>query len=107
MVEPCPFCLVLCVAVHLEQCLYFVQKRFFGGIIRCSEVRGSLEHQVLEVVGETCCLCRVVLSSHLHGNVGLDARSLLVYGHIYLQTVVKGVDLCLKRVTCHSLISVL
>ena len=107
MVYTCSFSLVLCVAVHLEQCLDLIQKRLLSSIVGCSELLASLEHKVLEVVGESGCLGRVVLTSDLYCNVGLDARGLLVYTHIHLQSVVKGVHLCTQRVVCHSLILVL
>ena len=39
------------------------------------------------------CLLGIVLSAYAHCNESLDARFLLVDGHINLETIVKGVDL--------------
>ena len=62
---------------------------------------------MLEVVCQTCCLGRVVLASHLYGDVSLDARLFLIYRHVNLQPIVKSIYPGLKRVTFHSLIFVL
>lgn len=81
-------------AVNLEEGLDGVEHRLLGGVVGGSEALRALEHQVLKVVGESCRLLRIILAADLDRDVGLHARSLLVDGHINLQPVVKGVDLC-------------
>lgn len=44
------------VPVDLEQALYLVQHGLLGGIVGGSELFGTFEHQVLEVVGQSGCL---------------------------------------------------
>jgi hypothetical protein len=39
--------------VDLKQLLDFVEHRLFGGIVRRAVLFRALEHQMLEVVGET------------------------------------------------------
>ena len=62
---------------------------------------------MLEVVCQTSCFRRVVLSSYLYSNVSLDARLFLIYRHIHFHAVVKSIYLGFKRVAFHSLIFVL
>ena len=50
---------------------------------------------------------RVILASCPDCYVGLEAGGLLVDRHINLQSIVKGVYLCLERVSLDSLIFVL
>ena len=107
MVDRCSFSLVSCVAIDLEEGFDLVEKRFFRSIVGRSEVLRALEHQVLEIVGETGSLRRVVLSSYLYRDVGLDAGCLLVYAHVDLQAVVERIDLRSERIVFHSLVLVL
>lgn len=72
-----------------------------------AELLRALEHQVLEVVGETRGLGRVVLASYLHGDECLDSWFLVIDAQVHLQTVVKCVDSCLGRVSVHLLVFVL
>ncbi len=94
-------------AVNLEQCLDRVEHRLLGGVVGGSEVLCAFEHQVLKVVGESCGLFRVVLAAYLDGDVGLHARSLLVDGHINLESVVESVDLRVHRISLDCLVLVL
>ena len=90
------------------ECLFnLVQQWLFHFVVLGAEVVGTLEHQVFEVVGQTGCFGGVVLTAYTHGDVGLDARRLLVDAHVHFQPVVQGVDACLKRVVGNSLVTVL
>ena len=104
MVDCLPACLVHGHPVLLEQGLDFVKQRLLRCIIRGTELRGALEHKVLEVMGETCGLGRVILAPDLHCDVGLDARGLLVDGHEHFQTVVKGVNFGVLRIVLDGLV---
>ena len=66
----------------------------------------ALKHKVLEIVGKTRCLGRVVAAAGAHCYIGLDARFLLVDGHIHLHTVVKGINPRLHEVALNGLILV-
>ena len=52
-------------------------------------------------------LLGVVLGTHLYGDIGLDTRLLLVYRHIYLESVVKRIYAGVERVACNTLVLVL
>ena len=106
MIYRSPLSLVACGPVLLEQSLNLVKHRLFGGVVGSSEALGALEHQVLEIVGKTGSLTGVILASDLDSYVGLDSGGLLVYGHIYFQPVVKGVDFGVLRIPLHSLVFV-
>ena len=62
---------------------------------------------MFEIVCETGSLRRIILTSDLYSDVGLDAGSLLVHAHIDLQPVVERIDLSSERIALHSLILVL
>ena len=104
LVHGFPLCRVRQAAIHLIQGVNLGQQRFFGLIILGAELLGSLEHHVLQVVGQAGVVGRIVLSSSMHGDVGLDTGLVLVHGHIDLQPVVQGVNLCLQRISLHSVI---
>ena len=91
-------------AVCLIHVLYGVEQRSLLFSVRRSEAFRSLEHQVLQIVCQSCRLSRVVAASGAHGYVGLYARFLLVYRQIYLQSVVQSVYSCRHRVTFHRLV---
>ena len=94
-------------AVYLEQTLDLVEQGFLGLVVLRSELFGALEHEVFEVVGQTRRLLGIVLGAHLYGDVGLQARGFVVYGHVDLQSVVQSVDTGIERVARHALVSVL
>ena len=98
------FLRVLQGAVHLEQAVDGRKHRLFGLIVLRAELLGSLEHHVLEVVGETGIVGRIVLAARADGDVGLDPGLVLVDGHIHFQAVVQGVDLRLEGIALHGLI---
>ena len=100
-------CLVGLGAVHLEECLNLVEQGLLLGVVLCAEVLGALEHQVLEVVGKAGSLSGVVLATHTHGDVGLYARSLLIYGEVHLQSIVQCVDTALHGVAVDCLVAAL
>ena len=94
---------VLSNAILLKEGFYLIEKRFLGGIVGGSEAFRSLEHKMLEVMGQTGSLERVVLGAHLYGYVGLDAGSFLVYAHIDLEAVVERIDLGSEGIPLHRL----
>ena len=47
-------------AILLVARLYFVEERLFGGVVGGAELLRALKHQVLQIVGQTCGLCRIV-----------------------------------------------
>ena len=92
------------VLVDLVQLLYLVKQRFLGCIVRGAEMLGALEHDVLEIVGQTGVVSGVVLSAAADCDHGLEPRLVFVDGHVDLKTVVHGVDLGLEWVAFDSLI---
>ena len=78
--------------VFFVEALYLVEVWLFRFIVLCAELLGALEHEVLEVVGETGGLLGIVLASDAHCDEGLDTGLFLVDGHVDLEAVVKGVD---------------
>ena len=99
--------LVLRLAVDLEQLLDLVEHGLLGGIVRSAVVGRALEHQVLEVVGQTGRLGGVVLAADLHGDGRLQTRRLLVDAHVDFQAVGQGVDAGLHRITLDRFVLVL
>ena len=85
-------------AVLLEEVLDLVQHRLFGRIVAGAELLAALEHQVLEVVGETSGFVRIVLAAGAHRDESLDAGLFLVHGHIYLEPVVEGINQALHGI---------
>ena len=94
-------------AIDLELLLNLVEQGLFKCVVLGAELLGTFEHQVLEVVGQTGGLGGVVLSAYAHSDVGLDARSLFVDGHVDLQSVVQCVDTSLQRIVGDTLVAVL
>ena len=95
------------VVINLVQSLDLLDQTLFLGPVNSTEVAGTLEHQVFEVVGKTRGFGRVVLATHAHGDVGLDARNVLVHRHKHLQTVVQRVVDDVHRVILISLLVVI
>ena len=72
-----------------------------------AELLRTLEHQVFQVVGQTCRFRRVILRTCTYSDECLDTRFLRVYREIYLQTVVEGIDARLHHIPRNSLILVI
>ena len=106
MVSLAALCRVCHAAVLLVAVLDVVEIRLFLGVVDGAEFLCPLEHQVLQIVCESCCFGRVVAATGAHGDVGLDARLLVVYRQVDFQTVVEGVDAGVHRVTWHGLVLV-
>ena len=94
-------------AILLVASLNVVQQRSLGGGIGDTKLVGSLEHQVLQIVCQTRCLCRIVLRTRADSNERLDTGLLFVDGEIHLQTIVEGVDARLRHITLEGLILVI
>ena len=107
LVESLALSLVLGLAIDLEQLLNLVEQRLLGLVVLRAELLRTLEHQVLEVVSQTGCLGRVVLTTHANSDVGLDSGLLVADRHIYLQTVIQRIDTGLSRIALDALVSVL
>ena len=71
-------CRVGQLAVALISASDFVEIRLFLGMVCGSELLGSLEHQMLQIVGKTGCFGRVVSGTCLHCDVCLQTRLFLV-----------------------------
>ena len=95
------------VVIDLVQRLDLFELLLLFGPIQGAEVVRALEHQVLQIVGETRGFRGVVLTAHAHGNVSLDARNVLVYRHIHLQTVIQRVVDDVHRVVLIGLLVVI
>ncbi len=93
-------------AVSLVSTLYVVEIRLLFLHVGGTELSRSLKHQVLQIVGKTSCFCRVVTATGAHGDVGLDARLLVVHRQVNLQTIVESVDAGVHRIARHCLILV-
>ena len=86
-------------AILLVAGLDGVEKGLLGGIVACAVLLGALEHQVLQVMGQTGGLGRIVARTGAHGDMGRDARALVVLAEEDLKAVAQGVTLCSHRVT--------
>ena len=93
-------------AILLVAALDVVEQHSLGIRIGGAKLLRALEHQVLQVVGETGGLGGIVLRAGAHSNEGLDARLLGVYGEVDFQAVVEGVDAGLHLVALHSFVLV-
>lgn len=89
------------VAIRLEKGFDAVEHRLLCGVVGSAEVGCALEHHVLEIVGQTCCLRGVVFAAYAHGDIGLDARRTRVLAHEYLEPVGKGVNLGVQWIAGH------
>ena len=49
---------------------------------------GAFKHQMLKIVSQSGGFGRVVLAAYAYSDIRLDARLVLVNGHIHLQSVV-------------------
>ena len=94
-------------AIFLITLLYLVEQRSLSlRVIRAKQLR-TLKHQVLKIVSQTCCLCRIILRTSTYCDVSLYTWLLRISREIHLQTIVEGVDPRLHHVTWYSLILVL
>ena len=59
-------------------------------VVRTKLLR-TLEHQVLQVVSQTCGLRWVVLRTCTHSDIRLDPRLLLIHREIHLQPIIQGI----------------
>ena len=107
MIDSFTLSLVSSLAVNFKGLFDLVEQRLLYFIIHRAEMIGSLEHQVFEVVSQTGSFGRVIFTTHTHGDVGLDARFVLVDSHVHFQAVVQRVDARLERVVGNSLVAVL
>ena len=92
--------------IVLISALDVVEIRLLLSIVGCAELVGALKHKVLQIVGKTCSLGRVVARTRTYGYVRLYARLLLIYRQINLKSVGQGVDACLHRVALYGLVVV-
>ena len=92
--------------IVLISALDVVEIRLLLGIVGCAELVCTLKHQVLQIVGKTGSLGRVVARTRTYGDVRLYARLLLIYRQINLKSVGQGVDACLHRVALNGLVVV-
>ena len=69
----------------LDKTIFFVtlgdvvEERLLSFWIVSAELLCSLEHKVLKVVSQTCCLGRIVFGTSTHSDISLDAWLFLVY----------------------------
>ena len=59
---------------------------------------------MLQIVSQTSCFVRVVLTTCSHSYVSLDSWAVLIHAQIDLQSVVECVDTSLQRVTLITLV---
>ncbi len=104
VIDGVPLGLVGLRAVNVIEPLDLVQHGLFGLEVGGAETGRALEHDVLEIVGQSGVVRRVVLSADPHGDIRLNPGNLFVYGHIDFQSVVQGVDFCPHGVSRNGLI---
>ena len=94
-------------AVSLETRADIVKQRLLLGIVACAEMRRALKHQMLEIVGETRRLRWVVTAAGTNGDVGLDARLILVNRQIDLHAIIQSVKARMHHVAINTLVRVI
>ena len=94
-------------AISLVAFLNLLQIRSLSLRVGHTEVIRTLEHQMLQVVSQTCGLCRVVLGTRTHSDIRLDTRFFLVDAEINLQSVLQRVDTGLGHIALHLFIVIL
>ena len=102
-----PLCRIRFDPIDLEEVTNLVKHWLLSFIVRGSEMLCTLEHQVFQIMGETRSLMRIILASYPDCDIGLDARGLLVDGHVDFESIVEGVDLSLEGITLDSFVLVL
>ena len=93
--------------ISLIALLNLIQQRSLSSSVVRTKLLGALKHQVLQVVSQACCLCRIVLTTGTHSYIGLNTWFLRIDGEIYSQSVVKGVDTCLHHIPLNGFILIL
>ena len=106
MVGLLTLCRVGQLAISFVALLNLVEQRLLGSRIGSTELLGALEHQVLQIMGETRCLSRVVLRTRTHGDIRLNTGFLLVYREIHLQAVIERIDTCLRDIARYRLVMI-
>ena len=81
-------CRVGQLAVDLVALFYLVEQGSLCSGVVGTKLLSTFEHQMLQIVGQTGSLCRVVLGTRAHSDVGLDTGLLFVNTQINLQPVV-------------------
>ena len=94
-------------AILLITSLNIGQQGGFGLGVGNTELVGTLEHQMLQIVSQTRCLSRVVLGTRTNGNESVQTGFLLVHTEVHLQTIVEGIDTCLRQVALDLFVLVL
>ena len=92
--------------VLLEEAFDFIEIGFFGLVVLGAVLLGALEHQMLEIVGESRGFLGVVLSADAYGDESLQTGLFFVDGHIDFQTVVQGVDPGVHRISFYAFVTV-
>ncbi len=95
------------VAVDLKEVFDFVEQGLFGRVILGAESFCTLEHEMLEIVGEAGGFGRVILAADADCDVGLDAGFVLVDAHVNLEAVGQGVDFCAQWIALDGAVVIL
>ena len=93
-------------AVGLKQVFNLLDEHLLLLPVGGAEALGTLEHHVLQVVGEAGGLVRVVARAGTNGDVGLNLRSIFVNAHEHLQTIVQRILTHIQRVVGIGLVLV-
>ena len=94
-------------AINLVEALNLVEIDLFLLPVGGTQLVAALEEHMLQIVGQTGGLLGVVFRAGAHGDVGLDARGVLVDAEEDLQAVVEGVLPDIQRVIGIGLVGVL
>ena len=89
-------------AILLVAACDIVKIRLLSSRVGGTEQLGALEHQMLQIMGQTCCLGRVVARTSAHSYISLNAGLLVVHRQINLQSVVECVDAGLHHIARYS-----
>ncbi len=91
--------------IHLIKGICRFQERFFRLIILCAKLLCPLEHHVLQVVGQTGVVCRIVFPTGTYHDKSLNTRSIFIHRQIHLESVVKSINPGLHGIPLHALIA--
>ena len=81
-----------------------------GGLGLCigrTEVGSTLEHQMFQIMGQTCGLGRVILRTCPHSDIRLNTRLLTIDGEIHLQSVVQRINTGFSQIALYALVLIL
>src|SRR5690606_37809489 len=67
--------------------------------VKRTEICGTLEHNVFQIVRETGIICRVVLAACLNSDLGLDSWLAFIAAEINLQSIFQGVNANIQQIT--------